>query len=175
VSRLLDDPVLYYDSLDEEGRAYLDRQRGSLLGILTEATGLYAEVRHEGIALVDLEGDCTDSGLPEEGTEGHLTLLLATWLADRLRGGEATPLTIEAVRQRTARCIRQHRHHWKREVTERGAEMWLTELVVSRLAGLALIERTSDTIRPLPALGRFALRVTAELAPAEETVEFKME
>jgi uncharacterized protein (TIGR02678 family) len=171
VSRLLDDPVLYYDTLDEESRAYLDRQRGSLLNALTEATGFHAEVRHEGVALVDLEGDCTDSGLPEEGTEGHLTLLLATWLADRLRGGDATPLTIEAVRQRTARFIRQHRHHWKREVTERGAETWLTELVLARLAGLSLIERASDAIRPLPALGRFALRVTADLAPAAETAE----
>jgi len=174
VSRLLDDPVLYYDTLDEESRTYLDRQRGFLLNALTEVTGLHAEVRQEGIALVDLEGDCTDSGLPEEGTDGHLTLLIATWLADRLRAGDATPLTIEAVRQRTARFIRQHRHHWKREVTERGAETWLTELVLNRLAGLALIERTPDTIRPLPALGRFALRVTAELAPVEETAEFPL-
>jgi hypothetical protein len=72
------------------------------------------------------------------------------------------------VRQRTARCIRQHRHHWKKEVTERGAEVWLAEIVIARLAGLALIERTAETIRPRPALGRFALRVTAELAPATD-------
>jgi uncharacterized protein (TIGR02678 family) len=175
VSRLLDDPVLYYDTLDDEGRAYLDRQRGFLLGALTEATQLHAEVRQEGLALVDLDGDCTDSGLPEEGTEGHLTLLLATWLADRLRAGDASPVTIEAVRQRTARCIRQHRHHWKKEVTERGAESWLTELVIDRLAGLALVARNAGAIQPLPALGRFALRATAELAPAPDTAEFPLE
>lgn len=174
VSRLLDDPVLYYDTLDDEARAYLDRQRPFLLEALTEATQLHAEVRLEGIALVDLDGDCTDSGLPEEGTEGHLTLLLATWLADRLRDGNASPVTIEAVRQRTARCIRQHRHHWKKEVAERGAESWIAETVITRLAGLALVERTADAIRPLPALGRFALRATPELAPVEETGEFPL-
>ncbi len=171
VRRLLDDPVLYYASLDEEQRAYLDRQRGFLLPDLSAATGLHAEVRSEGLALVDLEGDCTDSGLPEEGTEGHLTLLLATWLADRLRRGDTAPVSVEALRQQTAKFIRQHRHHWRREVTERGAETWLSELVLTRLAGLKLLERTADQIRPQPALGRFALRPTTELAAVEETAE----
>lgn len=169
VARLLDDPILYHDSLDEESRAYLDRQRPFILDELTQATELHAEVRAEGLALVDLDGDCTDAGLPEEGTEGHLTLLLATWLADRLRAGDRTPLPLETVRQKTARLIRQHRHHWKKEAGLRGAEIPLTELVLERLAGLALIHREGDAIRPLPALGRFALRAGAELAPAEDT------
>ena len=169
VGRLLDDPVLYYDTLDDEARAYLDRQRSFLLDVLTSASGLHAEVRAEGIALVDLDGDCTDSGLPEEGTEGHLTLLIATWLADLLRKGEAAGLTVEAVRQKIARLIRQHRHHWKKEVELRGAEISLAELVLDRLAGLSLIVRSGDALRPLPALGRFALRASAALAPIDES------
>jgi len=174
-NRLLDDPVLYYETLDEETRAYLDRQRPFLLSELTDATGLHAEVRTEGLALVDLDGDCTDSGLPEEGTEGHLTLLLATWLADRLRDGDTAALTIETVRQKTARYIRQHKHHWKKEAGLRGAEIPLTELVLSRLAGLSLIARTGDTLRPLPALGRFALVPSVALAAAEETSDLPLE
>jgi len=158
--QLLDDPVLLYDELDDEARAYLDSQRPFLLQALTEATGLHAEVRREGIALVDLEGDCTDSGLPEEGTEGHLTLLLATWLADRLRKGDHSHITLEGLRQQTARLIRQHKTHWRREVSERGAEIWLTDLVVTRLEGLALLHRDGDGFRPQPVLGRFALRAT---------------
>lgn len=173
-NRLLDDPVLYYDTLDEETRAYLDRQRTFLLSELTEATGLHAEVRAEGLALVDLDGDCTDSGLPEEGTEGHLTLLLATWLADRLRDGDTADLTVETVRQKTARFIRQHRHHWKKEAGLRGAEIPLAELVLARLAGLSLIVRTGDTVRPLPALGRFALIPNAALAAADETSDLPL-
>lgn len=175
VRRLLDDPVLYYDELDDEQRPYLDRQRGFLLPDLAAATGLHAEVRAEGLALVDLDGDCTDSGLPEEGTEGHLTLLLATWLADKLRAGEAGPVSTEALRQQTARFIRRHQHHWRKEVRERGAEVWLTEMVVERLAGLALFARGADGGRPRPALGRFALRATAELAPVDEQTGFPLE
>lgn len=168
VRRLLDDPVVYYDKLDDEERPYLDRQRGFLLPDLTAATGLHAEVRAEGIALVDLDGDCTDAGLPEEGTDGHLTLLLATWLAERLRRGDATPVTPETLRQQTSRLIRRHQHHWRREVRERGAEAWLTQMVLERLAGLGLIEIEAEGVRARPALGRFALRPTAELAPTDE-------
>jgi uncharacterized protein (TIGR02678 family) len=166
-ARLLDDPILYYHELDDEARAYLDRQRPFLLEALTDATHLHAEVRAEGIALADLDGDCTDAGLPEEGTEGHLTLLLATWLADRLRTGDASPLSLETVRAKTARLIRQHRHHWKKEIAQRGAEVAFTEIVLERLAGLSLVARTRDSMQPLPALGRFALRAGADLAPAE--------
>jgi len=171
VRRLIDDPVLYYQTLSAENRAYLDRQRGHLIPELTAATGLEAEVRAEGIALADADGDCTDIGLPEEGTEGHLTLLLATWFAGKLRETrESAPglTTIEAVRQQTARLIRKHRHHWRKEVTQKGAEIWLTQLVLSRLAGLGLIECQSAGVIPLPAVGRYALRATQEL---EEIVE----
>lgn len=166
--RLLDDPVVYYDELEPETRTYLDRQRGFLLRDLTEATGLEAEVRTEGIALTDLEGDCTDLGLPEEGTDGHLTLLLASWLAETLRREPGRVLTLDAARLQTARFIRKHRHHWRREVAEKNAENWLTEKVLQRLAGLGLIDRRGHEIVPKPALGRYALRITPELAEASE-------
>jgi len=182
IARLLDDPVLYYDTLTDDEKNYLDYQRPSILAELTEATALHPEVRAEGIALCDLDGDCTDAGLPEEGTEGHLTLLLATWLAERLRAGDPAPVPLETIQQKTLHLIRQHRHHWRKEVTQRGAEIPLTAHVLDRLAGLSLIERIAtpsrDTascaepeflIRPLPALGRFALRDTPGLAPAADT------
>ncbi len=173
VRRLLDDPVVYYDELDPETRAYLDRQRSFLLRDITEATGLEAEVRAEGIALADLDGDCTDLGLPEEGTEGHLTLLLASWLAGILRTEPARSITVDAARLQTVRFIRQHRHHWRREVTEKGAEAWLTETVLNRLAGLGLIGRRAGEIIPRAALGRYALRVTPDLEgdPTETTAD----
>lgn len=176
VRRLLDDPVLYYDTLSAEDRAYLDRQRGFLLPELAEATGLEPEVRAEGLALADADGDCTDIGLPEEGTEGHLTVLLATWLAGQLRAAENREtllVTTEALRQQTARFIRQHRHHWRKEATERGAEIWLADLVIGRLAGLGLIVRRAEGVVPRPAIGRYALRASAELAPAEETAQLE--
>ena len=95
--RLLDDPVLYYSDLTEEERGYLDRQRGPLLKRLTDATGLVAEVRAEGIALIDSTGEATDLGMPEEGTDGHATLLLAEFLSERMRSGIPGPVSAGAL------------------------------------------------------------------------------
>lgn len=159
---LVDEPVLYYEDLNDEERIYLDRQRPFLLRELEEATGLVAEIRKEGIALTDLQGDLTDFALPEEGTDGHLTLLLATWLADRLRRRSDCELSLDQVIDRTARFIREHEKHWRKDVSEPGAEKILTEKVLERLSGLNLIRRTSHGIKPRPAIGRYALRATPD-------------
>ena len=55
---------------------------------ITEPTGLVAEVRAEGVAMVDPHDDLTDVRMPESGTDGHVTLLLAEHLA----GAGPTPL-----------------------------------------------------------------------------------
>lgn len=169
VRHLLDDPVLYYDELDPETRTYLDRQRPFILRELSDATGLEPEVRAEGIALADLEGDCTDLGLPDEGTEGHLTLLLAAWLAQSLRDHPGRPVTLDAIRLQTARFIRDHHHHWRRDASQPGAETWLSEIVLRTLAGLALVERHPAGVVPRPALGRFALRRSDDPAASPTT------
>ena len=79
--RLLDDPVVYIDSLGPEARAYFVNQRGPMAARLCEATGLTAETRAEGLALVDETGALTDVAMPAEGTEAHATLLVADFLA----------------------------------------------------------------------------------------------
>ena len=56
-------------------------------------------------------------------------------------------------------------------MTEPGAEVWLAETVLENLAGLGLIERRAGEIIPRPALGRFALRPTADLAETEEPAD----
>ncbi len=136
-----------------------------------EATGLEVELRAEGVALADLDGDCTDLGLPEEGTEGHLTLLHRDLAgrSDQGRGRCNGPChRRSAAPAKTARFIRRHRHHWRKEVAEKGAEAWLASEIVDRLAGLGLVKRLADGIRPLPALGRFGYRETDESARISE-------
>lgn len=157
--RLLDDPVVYLSQLSEDECAYLERQRGHLLPDLQRATGLEPEVRAEGVLLADLEGDATDVGLPEEGTEGHLALLLATHLAERLRAGAMFSTTADELVRRTRALIREHQSHWRKEVTHPGADRVLTTRVLTRLAGLGLIRHdpASGAVQPLAALGRFAL------------------
>lgn len=156
--QLLDDPVLYYDELAEDEREYLDRQRGFILPEIENATGLVREVRAEGIAMADLTGSLSDYGLPEEGTEGHLTLLLATFLAGRLRESPGVSITFDALLARTQDFIAEHHKHWRKDVREPGQDRALTRMVVERLCALGLARRERELLFPLPAIGRYALR-----------------
>jgi uncharacterized protein (TIGR02678 family) len=83
--RLLDDPVLYVETLDQQARAYFANQRGAMAARFCDATGLVAEQRAEGLALTDETGYLTDVAMPAEGTDAHLTLLVAEFLASRAR------------------------------------------------------------------------------------------
>ena len=161
--QLLDDPVLYYDELADDEREYLDRQRGFILPEIENATGLVREVRAEGIAMADVTGTLSDYGLPEEGTEGHLTLLLATFLAGRLRESPGVSITFDALVARTRSFIAAHHTQWRKDVREPGQDRALTRMVVERLCALGLARREGELLFPLPAIGRYALR---EEAPA---------
>jgi uncharacterized protein (TIGR02678 family) len=156
--QLLDDPVLYYDELTDAEREYLDRQRGSILKEIEMATGLVREVRAEGIAMADPTGTLSDYGLPEEGTDGHLTLLLATFLADRLRDTPGVSIAFDALVARTQHFIAQHHKHWRKDVREPGRDRSLTRMVVERLCALGLARRVGEFLFPLPAIGRYGLR-----------------
>ena len=88
--RLLDDPVIYLDRLDVDQRAYFMNQRGTMASRLCDATGLVAEQRAEGLALADEDGELTDVAMPAEGTEAHVTLLVAGFLSARQSSGTST-------------------------------------------------------------------------------------
>ena len=150
--RLLDDPLLEYEDLDDDELAYLQSQRSFLLSKIHGATGLVGEVRREGIAMVDERGDLTDLKMPEEGTDGHLTLLLAEFLT-----ASSAAVGWAALERRTAELIARHRKHWRRDVGEPGAEKRLAEKAVERLEALRLVRRTADGVEPRPALARYAL------------------
>ena len=74
---------MYYDELDEDERAYLLSQRHAITRRIEEASGLIPEMRAEGIAMVDPEDELTDVRMPEQRTDGHVTLLVAEYLARR--------------------------------------------------------------------------------------------
>lgn len=150
--RLLDEPVLYHADLDDAELAYLTGQRHAITSRITELTGLVAEVRAEGIAMVDPHDDLTDVRMPESGTEGHATLLLAEYLAGAT---EPVPLTDLHVHLRAMAVV--HGSYWRRAATVAGSEVELAELALARLRALRLVERSGDTVRPLPALARYAV------------------
>ncbi|MGW2858548.1 TIGR02678 family protein [Streptomyces sp. NPDC001205] len=160
--RLLDDPVLYYDDLTDAELAYLTRQRGFLTARIGELTGLVAEVRAEGIAMVDPDDSLTDVRMPEQGTHGHITLLLAEHLA-----ACAGPVATEELERRVRELAAEHGGFWAKSAREPGAEAELVEQAISRLAALALVIRTGDAVVPRPALARYAVGEAVVLEPGQ--------
>jgi uncharacterized protein (TIGR02678 family) len=155
--RLLDDPVVYFDELSEAEREYAQRSWYALVHGLAERTGLEPEVRAEGLALVDPRGDASDVALPEEGTDGHVTLLVAEHLADRAREEPGAPVPLEELHAHVRELAARHRRVWRKAATEEGAEVELTARALSHLEGLRLLARTDAGVVPRPAIGRFAL------------------
>ncbi|WP_440105191.1 TIGR02678 family protein [Streptosporangium sp. H16] len=149
--RLLEDPVVYYDDLDEAERAYLVSQRQAITRRVEEATGLLPEIRAEGVAMVDPDDELTDVRMPEQRTDGHVTLLVAEHLAAR---GEASTDELHAFVRQAAVA---HSAFWRKGVTEPGAEEELLADALDRLSALRLIEIGPGRVRGLPAIARYAL------------------
>jgi uncharacterized protein (TIGR02678 family) len=156
--RLLDDPVVYYFEL-----AYLSSQRAAVLRRIREATGLVEEVRAEGIALVDPAGRdaLSDVTMPEEGTDGHVTLLVAEHLA----AFDGAPVPLTDLERHVAALAVEHRTHWRQGSAEPAGVTQLTARAIDRLAALRLARRGDDGVLALPALARF--RVAAAAVPEE--------
>lgn len=188
--RLLDDPVIYLDRLDVDQRAYFMNQRGTMATRLCDATGLVAEQRAEGLALADEDGELTDVAMPAEGTEAHVTLLVAEFLSSRspgrpkidlapVEGGSGDPsgpgalptartnshTSTDEVAAFIAGARQRFGKFWRKSAREAGSEHELAATALERLRRLQLLERDGAEVRPLPALARFAVGET-ELRPA---------
>jgi uncharacterized protein (TIGR02678 family) len=149
--RLLDDPVVYYDELDEDERAYLLSQRHAITRRIAEASGLIPEMRAEGIAMVDPEDELTDVRMPEQRTDGHVTLLVAEYLASREQA------TLDALHAFVRQAAAEHAIYWRKGVTEPGAETELLATALEKLSALRLVELDGQAVRSRPAITRFAL------------------
>ncbi|WP_043649379.1 TIGR02678 family protein [Nocardia thailandica] len=158
---LLDEPVLYYDRLTAEEAAYLTGQRTAICRRITDFTGLAAEVRAEGIAMVDPADDLTDVRMPETGTDGHVTLLVAEYLA-AAPGSEVPIGDLERLIQgQAAEFVRQR--IWRSTAADPGAAAALVRTALAKLTALRLVRATADydRIAGLPAIARY--RVAAPI------------
>ncbi|HET6624814.1 MAG TPA: TIGR02678 family protein [Nocardioidaceae bacterium] len=154
--RLLCDPVVYYDELPEAELNYLvSGQRVSLTRRLADATSLVPELRAEGIALVDPDDQLTDLRMPEQGTDGHVTLLLAEHLSVR------DAVDVASLHKLIRRLAREHTAYWRRTTQDPGAETELVATALDRLVGLGFVRVSGSgadaLVEPLPALRRFAV------------------
>lgn len=100
----------------------------------------------------DEDGALTDVAMPAEGTQAHATLLVAGFLAKR-----AAPADVREVAAFLADARERYGSYWRKSARESGAEHELAQGALERLQRLQLIARDGDTLRPLPALARFAV------------------
>lgn len=149
--RLLEDPIVYYDELDDDERAYLLSQRHAITRRIEEASGLIPEMRAEGIAMVDPDDELTDVRMPEQRTDGHVTLLVAEYLARREQA------TLDALHAYVRQAAAAHAGYWRKGVTEPGAETELLAIALEKLAALRLVQVDGHVVRSQPAIARFAL------------------
>jgi uncharacterized protein (TIGR02678 family) len=149
--RLIEDPVVYYDELDDDERAYLLSQRHAITRRIAEATGLIPEMRAEGIAMVDPDDELTDARMPEQRTDGHLTLLVAEYLARREQA------TLDGLHAFVQQAAAEHAAYWRKGVTEPGAETELLAIALEKLSALRLVQVEGQLVRSRPAIARFAL------------------
>ncbi|HEX6360295.1 TIGR02678 family protein [Actinophytocola sp.] len=166
--RLLDDPVVYYDELTDDERGYLVGQRHAITRRIEQATGLVAEMRAEGIAMVDPDDELTDVRMPEQRTDGHVTLLVAEFLA---RHG-AGPVALDRLRAHVRAMAREHETYWRRGVTEPGADTELLAIALDKLRALRLVSDVpgEQAVIARPAIARYAVQApTIRTGPANRS------
>ena len=154
---LLDDPVIYHDDLTDEARQYLASQRGPMAARLAEAAGLMPELRAEGLALIDDRGELTDRELPAVGTQSHVTLLIAEYLARTARDQPARLHSLHELAGFVRSAADRYGRYWRKEARAAGAETELAERALEHLEMLRLIQRVEGGVRARPALLRFAV------------------
>lgn len=156
--QLLDDPVLYHDELTDDERQYLASQRGPMAARLAQAAGLIPELRFEGLALVDEDGELSDQRLPAVGTLSHVTLLLAEHLAGAAR---LDPQRLHSMHELAA-FVRvaadEYGRYWRKEARAPGAEAELASQAIDCLEALKLVQRVRGSVWARPALLRYAVR-----------------
>jgi uncharacterized protein (TIGR02678 family) len=155
--RLLDDPVVYYDELTGEERGYLVSQRHAITRRIEQATGLVTEMRAEGVAMVDPDDELTDVRMPEQRTDGHVTLLVAEYLARRTH----EPVAVDRLRAHVRAMAREHETYWRRGVTEPGADAELLAVALAKLRALRLVADVPGeppAVIARPAIARYAVQ-----------------
>jgi uncharacterized protein (TIGR02678 family) len=163
--RLLDDPVVYHDELAADEQDYLATQRGPMALRLGRAAGLVPELRAEGTALVDGDGELTDEQLPAVGTEAHVALLVAEHMASLARERPGTPCSLVEIAAYVGTAAERYGRYWRKAAREPGAEQELAVQAVDRLERLKLVRRTAGGVEARPALLRYGI-LAAELVAA---------
>lgn len=152
--RVLDDPAVYLDELSEPERDYIANPSGRrwLRDRIAES-GLQLEERAEGFVAVDPDELATDIVFPGTGgTVKQVALLLIDRLvvAGELRDRDRHELV------RYVRTLLARHAGWAKEYREGDGPERLADAAITLLEQLRLVVREAESIRPRPALARYA-------------------
>jgi uncharacterized protein (TIGR02678 family) len=157
---LIETPVVYVDELTEEERDWLRRSQRREQRILEDFAGLRAEIRAEGVALIDPEQELSDTQFPGTGTVAWAALLLVGRLAEELPLVSSAAVVIPGgrVEEHLRRLTEEHRGAWSRELA--GSPDLLAAAVFDLLHRMRLIRPA----RP-PQTGWLLTAAAARYAP----------
>jgi len=160
VRALVEDPVLYLDDLDDEDRAYFLSQRARLEGLAVRLTGLTAERRQEGTALIAAGRELTDRPFPARGHVKQLALLLLPELCAHDHA-DGTTVAREALLTIARGLLTRHAAHWSWDPDDAEAVARATDQAVAVLTDLRLLATTDDggAVRVLPVAHRYRAAV----------------
>jgi uncharacterized protein (TIGR02678 family) len=143
---LLDDPILYFQDLDPAERDYFEKNQSLIFRQVHEATGLVAEHRAEGVAMVDDAAELSDLHLPGESSDGPLYLRLVEWFAAGLRNGADLPIPVSRIEEQIC--------DWRLDIPD-SAIAQRTQDALFHLRSLRLVRFTAGGIVPLAPIGRW--------------------
>lgn len=154
--RLLEEPVVYRDELEDGEKAYLDRHQQGILARVREA-GFHPEVRIEGVATLDPTGELAHPArFPGDGTVAQAALLLGDLMTKLCRDRQGTFVAFHEVVQLVSRLREHFGPYWKQEFSSTDGDERLAEEAGRLLMDFKLVRRVPDGYRVRPALARFA-------------------
>lgn len=154
--RLVDDPVLYLDSLTPAELAYLNSPTGrQLLRRAADQAGFVLEERAEGVMLVDPDALATDSRFPDDaGTDRVAALLLLDVINESAAATTVEQLQVAASRRLAANP------RWARKYRDADGVGRLVADALDVLGGFGLVRVAGTLVHALPAAARYAVGVT---------------
>lgn len=151
--RLVDDPVVYFDDLTADERAYLNSPTGrQLLRRAAEQGGFLLEERAEGVLLVDPDGIATDSRFPDDGNNAKVAALL-------LLDGIDSVVTVEQLRLAASALLAKFPAWAKGYRGDNGTDALVAD-ALDVLRGFGLVRVADGLVHPLPAAARYAVSAT---------------
>ncbi|MBU8861771.1 MULTISPECIES: TIGR02678 family protein [unclassified Micromonospora] len=147
--RLTEEPVTYLDELPASERAWLRREQRRDERSFLEYTGLQAELRAEGAALLDPDEDLTDVLFPGVGTVAQAALLTIGALVEQVRPASGrlvvgVPIPEGALDRVLADLADRHSRRWAGRYVD--DPLLLREAVIALLTSMGLLARSAPTV-----------------------------